>query len=239
MPELDRNEESINPLKSKGEVMTFTPTNAEVYYGISKGYHEMFHDALKEMKFMIGDKPAYDVLSHTNEENGKYFYYEQIQRQAMMICIVFQAFAIEAFVNLVAVDLYEEDEFFGTKFEKEGTIEKIKIIFKDKLNDRFSMHIDIFNLVKKTFALRNGLAHFKSKKIDLLAMQENPDIYNPYSFIMEHYEKIDEVVTAYPKFKALVNGLIGHDVIEKQMSDLQDMIKFNINEMFRKSFGTQ
>ncbi len=216
--------------------MNFIPTNSEVYYGISKGYHEMFHSAIKEMKSIMGDTPSYDMLSHSSEQNNRYIYFEQIQRQSMMICIVFQAFAIEAHVNLIAVNLYDEKEFFGTNFEKKSTIEKIKIIFKDKLNDRFSEHTDIFNLVKKTFALRNGLAHFKSKKIDLLAMQEDPGLYNPYEFIHDYYDKIDEIVTTYPKFKTLVDGLIGNDIMKNQMKNLDELLLFNIKEIFRKSF---
>lgn len=214
--------------------INFTPSNAEVYYSISKGYYELFHDALKEIKVMMGDKQSFDILSHSQEENNRFHYYEQIQRQVMMICIVFQAFAIEAYVNLIAVNLYEENEFFGTKFEKESTIEKAKIIFRDKFNDRFSSHTDIYNLVKKTFALRNGLAHFKSKKIDLLSMQEDLEFYNPHEFYYDYYEKIDEIVTAYPKFKTLVDGLVGHDIFEKQMKDVEEMLIYNIKEIKRK-----
>lgn len=214
--------------------MYFTPTNSEVYYGISKGYHEMFHEALKEMKALIGDKPGYDVLSHSEEENNKYLYFEQIQRQSMMICIVFQAFAIEAYVNLIAVNLYEESVFFG-KFEEMGTFKKINKIFSEKLNSDFKKHSDVYTLVDITFNLRDKLAHFKSKKINLLSMQEDSEIYDPYSFLMEHYEKIDEVVTAYPQFKAIVDGLIGHDVFESQMTNLKDMLAFNIQEIIRKT----
>ena len=216
--------------------MFFTPTNAEVYYSISKGYHEMFHDALKELQLLMGDKPSYDVLSHSQEENNRFFYYEQIQRQAMMICIVFQAFAIEAYVNLIAVNLYEENEFFGTKFEEKSTLGKINKIFSEKLRNDFKKHAEVYNHVDLTFDLRNKLAHFKSKKIDLMAMYDNPDIYNPYEFYYDFYEKIDDVVNSYPKFKVLVDGLVGHDVIDKQMSDIEEMLKFNIQEIIRKTF---
>jgi len=215
--------------------MHFKPTNSEVYYGISKGYHEMFHDALKEIQLLIGDKPSYDVLSHSQEDNNRFFYFEQIQRQAMMICIVFQAFAIEAYVNLIAVNLYEENEFFG-KFEEMGTLKKINKIFSEKLKSDFKKDKDIYNLVDITFDLRDKLAHFKSKKIDLHAMQEDPDIYNPYEFYTDFYEKIDNIVNTYPKFKVLVDGLVGHDVIDKQMNDIEEMLKFNIQEIIRKTF---
>ncbi len=52
--------------------MFFTPTNTEVYYGISKNYHEMFHDALKEINNMSGDKASYDLLSHSQDENNRF-----------------------------------------------------------------------------------------------------------------------------------------------------------------------
>lgn len=212
--------------------MFFTPTNSEVYYGISKSYHEMFHDAFKEMDAMRGNA-SYDMLSHSQEENNRFLYFEQIQRQAMMISIVFQAFAIEAYVNLIAVNLYEENDFFG-KFEEMGTMKKINKIFSEKLNSDFLKYTEIYDLVDITFDLRDKLAHFKSKRVNLLAMQEKPELYNPYESIMEYYEKIDEVITTYPKFKELVDGLVGHDIYDTQMSNLQELMKLNIQEIYKK-----
>jgi hypothetical protein len=214
--------------------MFFTPTNSEVYYGISKGYHEMFHDAFKEMKAMSGDKASYDILSLTSEEIKRYLNFEQIQRHAMMISIVFQAFAIEAYVNFIAVNLYEENEFFGG-FEKKATMGKINKIFSEKLRSDFTKNTEIYDLVHTTFDLRDKLAHFKSKRIDLRTIQDNPEIYNPYELSIEHYEKIDEVIMAYPKFKKLVDGLLGYDIYDKQMNNIQELISSNIQEIYRKS----
>ena len=213
--------------------MFFTPTNSEVYYGISKGYHEMFHDALKEMKSIMGDKLSYDMLSHSSDENEQFLYFEQIQRQAMMISIVFQAFAIEAYVNLIAVNLYDENEFFGN-FEEKGTIKKINKIFSEKLRSDFVKNKAIYDLVDTTFDLRDKLVHSKSKRINLMAIQENPENFNPFESLINHYEKIDEVITAYPKFKELVDSLVGYDIFDNQMNNLHELIKLNLQEIYKK-----
>lgn len=94
-----------------------------------------------------------------------------------------------------------ENEFFG-KFEGMGTMKKINKIFSEKLNNDFSKNKEISDLVVITFNLRDKLAHFKSKKVNLLAMQDNPELFNPYELIMEHYEKMDEVVTSILSLKS-------------------------------------
>ncbi len=152
-----------------------------------------------------------------------------------MISIVFQAFAIEAYVNLIAVNLYDENEFFG-RFEEMGTMKKIKKIFSEKLNSDFLKDKDIYDLVDITFDLRDKLVHFKSRRINLLEMQDNPELFDPYILIMEHYEKMDEVVNTYPKFKELVDGLVGHDIFDTQMNNLQELMNYNIQEIYKKLF---
>lgn len=216
--------------------MNFTPTNAEVYFGISISHYDIFHRAYNEIKEMIGNNESFDLLSHTEEEISKYYQLEQMQRQSMMICIVFQAFAIEAFVNLIAVNLYDESEFFGA-FEEMATMKKIKKIFSEKLKSDFLRNKEVYELVEKTFNLRDKLAHFKSKKIDLKALQDDPTSYDPFELLYDCYGNIDDSVKSYPKFKELVDSLIGHDIFEKQKNDLQEMMVFNIKEILRKAFG--
>jgi hypothetical protein len=214
--------------------MNFTPTNSEVYYGISLNNYQMFHDAYKEITTMTNGHHSFDVLSHTKEENEKFIWYEQVQRQAMMICIVFQAFAIEAFVNFIAVNLYEEEYFFG-QFEIMKTQKKINKIFSEKLKNDFAKHDEVKELVELSFDLRDKLAHFKSKRINLEELQNDPESYNIFEYLFEHYNRIDEVINAYPKFKGLVNTILGYDIFDTQMNNLNELIATNIQDIFKKT----
>ncbi|MBM7562846.1 hypothetical protein [Fusibacter tunisiensis] len=221
--------------------MTFTPTHSEVYYGISIGYYNQFKEAYSEINKMSDGNGNVQMLDLSVDEQSKFYWLESLQRQALMICIVFQAFAIEAFVNMVAVNLYDEDEFFNN-FEKMGTEKKINKIFSEKLkSDYKSKHPEIKSLVDLAFNLRDSLAHHKSKKVDLVEMQKDPIGYgyHPYQDLMTHYDKIDDVVKAYEQFKLCVNTLLGYDIFEKQMEDLNKSLQFNINEIFRKGFGIE
>ena len=222
----------------KAVLMHFTPTNSEVYYGISYNNYLKFHDFTKELKLMCDKYNNFQVLDHTPDEVQNYHFLDSQCREALFITIVFQAFAIEAFVNLVAVNLYKEEEFFGV-FEKKSTTKKIRKIFGDKLNSSYDKFTKEKDLVDLTFMLRYQLAHYKSKNIDLEEMQSNPYSYNPYEDVIPIYDNIDEIIEAYPSFKALVYNELGYDLFKKQEENLMQSVEFNIKEMFKKGFGIE
>lgn len=216
--------------------MEYIPTYSEFYNSISLNYYGRFLNTFKELKKMANEQGYFDVLANSPENNAKYTQLFSINREALIIAVVFHAFAIEAYVNLIAAHLYKEEEFFGN-FERKSTQSKIRKIFSEKLSGDYNSHIEVKAKVDLLFTLRDRLVHFKSKKIDLEALQDDPMDYDPNEYLSDIYENIDEVMKSYELLKALLNSLIGYDVFNKQMDNLNQAMMWNIKEIYRKAFG--
>ncbi len=115
--------------------------------------------------------------------------------------IVFQALAIEAYVNLAGAYVLGESEFYSTH-ERKSTVDKLKIL-ANKLNGKFSDAL--LNKVKTLFYKRNCLVHQKPKKFIINVQTYN--YLNPAknfedieAFFQEQtiaYENIDEEINTY------------------------------------------
>jgi hypothetical protein len=215
--------------------MDFIPTHSEFYNSISENHYDLFLQTSEELQKMANKYGSYDFLSNTPEDNDRFSQLQSLQREALFISIVFQAFAIEAYTNLVATHLYKEEDFFGI-FEQMNTLKKIRKIFSEKLNKDFDSQEAVKEKIKKLFDLRDSLVHFKSRKLDLEHIQENPMNYNPYEYISSLYEGVDEVMKSFPLLKGLVNSLIGYDIYNQMMDDLSNLMQWNIQEMMKKTF---
>jgi len=213
--------------------MNYTLTNSESYNDISISHYETFKKMDSELFKLNEGNKSYDFLSHVISENEHYTYIYGLFQQSLMISIVFQAFAVEAFVNFVAVNLYEQDEFFG-KFDMMNTEKKIRKIFSEKLNSDFSKFEETEALIKILFELRDRLVHYKSKRINLETLHDSVNEYDPFEFMEVLYNNIDKVICAYKKMKELLFDLNGFDILTKQSNDLNNEIRKCFEEVAQK-----
>lgn len=215
--------------------MNFTPNNSDIYNGISVRNYKQFKIADIEIRKLSNKYGNFDLLSNTPENVEKYTLLYSRITETLFVSIVFQALAVEAYVNFIAVNLYGENDFFGS-FEMKGTEAKLRKIFSEKIRSDFLKDVDISNKVKELFDLRDEIVHFKSKQVDLGAMEQNPDIYNPFEFIDRHYNGIENIIDTYEALKTLITKLHGVDITVEQSSALQEALAKQISEMFGKLF---
>jgi len=228
--------------------MKYIQSNADFYYGQSIHYYEKYKCKLSELS-AFSDNKTYKVIK-TLEDELKYKDLFHDSREYLYISIVFNAFAIEAFINLVGVTVFGNDVFFS-EIERKNTFPKIRSIFHE-LKDDFDKHTEEKELIELAFDLRHKLAHSKSKQLDLIDIQNDiyhkfspenlgkytyEDIFDPLEELNWLAGNVEAAMSAYPNFKELVNKTLGYDIFEKQAENLQRSIDYNIQEMFKKGLG--
>ena len=214
--------------------MYFIPTMCEVYNEISLSFYERFKVSDNEINLLTDGNKTFDVLSHTKEEVAKYNSLYKDMNEFLYCSIIFQAFAIEAYVNFIGVNKLDEKEFFE-KHERKNTIAKLRLILNRAYNQNLDIRKEILTDINKLFDFRDHLVHFKSKRVELsIAAMEN---YNPYEFLAELYSEVDVLILTFNKLRTLVNSFEGRDLIDCQAILLLSEMERNIKEMIRKSFG--
>lgn len=214
--------------------MNITPSNSEIYYEISVIHYQIYLQLFNDLRNLTVDDVPFDFLTHTPDENEKYKRTWRQQYQSLIVSIVFQAFAVEAFVNFVGESLYDEGYFFG-KFEKMKTSCKINKIFSEKLNSDFSKFGDVKESVDKVFHLRDDLAHFKTTRINIEDLKQSPEKLNPIGYVDELYESIEMVKSAYPSFKKIINTLLGYDILDRQKQDNEKKVLETITDVINEA----
>lgn len=226
--------------------MKYCQSNAEFYYSLSVQYYERF----KKISLEINEfaKAKRYVSIDTNEDQINYSYLLKEYSEYLYISIVFNAFAIEAFINLIGVTVYGNDEFFSG-IERKNTFPKVRLIFH-KLNEDFDKYTEEKELLELAFEIRNKLVHSKGEEIDLIVMQNDiyekfspenlgkfgiDDIYDPLDELNWLSSKIDSSMEAYPKFKALVSQVLGYDIFEKHTENLFKAFELNLQNMIKKT----
>ncbi len=225
--------------------MKYSQSNAEIYYGLSIHYYENYKNKLSEL-YAFADNKSYKVIK-TPEDEMKYKVLFHDSREYLYISIVFNAFAIEAFINLVGVTVFGNEVFFS-EIERKNTFPKIRLIFHE-LKDDFDKHTEVKELIELAFDLRHKLAHSKSKQLDLIDIQNDiyhkfspenlgkytyEDIFDPFEELNWLANNVDTSLVAYQKFKELTNKILGYDIFAKQAESLQRSIDYNVQEMIKK-----
>ena len=88
------------------ETKTF-PMLCETYNKISQQAYEEYTESIIYLKSL--GCAYWDFLEHTEEENAKYMSAMQDRERSALTAIVFQALAIESFVNLLGVQRIGEE----------------------------------------------------------------------------------------------------------------------------------
>ena len=117
------------------ETKTF-PMLCETYNKISQQAYEEYTESIIYLKSL--GCAYWDFLEHTEEENAKYMSAMQDRERSALTAIVFQALAIESFVNLLGVQRIGEEVYYS-EYETKGstTLEKLKKICKEFLKNLY------------------------------------------------------------------------------------------------------
>ena len=174
------------------------------------------------------------TLSHSAEENCKYDKYSHIVRRNSIAAIVFQALAIESYINLYGT--YNLGKKFDKECERKPTLKKLCSLCKEVTEKDFPTNEDLYKSLKLLFEKRDALVHYKAHTIDSKAstMSEFEDYL--YKHIVYAFSNIDKFILLYDKLKNKLKELEGieYDIIEEQkiMASkefslaIEDMLKF-------------
>ena len=145
--------------------MDVYPMLCENYNGMSQSFYAQYKDAERYLKSMKCDD--WDILSPATDETEKYVTAQSMRLHSAIAAIVFQALAVEAFVNLYGAQKVG-DEAFYSKYDFKGatTLSKLKAICKhgrgvedlslDERRNLYKHFEDVYLAVRSLCKDRNG-----------------------------------------------------------------------------------
>lgn len=215
---------------------------SEIYSNMSDSFYSQYIETGERLKEMGQGRKSWDMLSHTKEENDIYKgLYAALPRCAISATI-FQALAVEAYVNFYGLEKLGENAFIG-KLDWKPIIEKISAILKEKVNKNYPKDSDVCIDLKKLFENRHKLVHCKSKpitiestEIHLVKSQMNEFTKSMNEQLWFVYEDIEKLMTVYTRLKEQIAQLDGTnlDLAKLQQQKQHDFINEQIATIIGK-----
>lgn len=176
----------------------------EQYNDIAQSFFQQYKD-LRDEQASLG-KPI-DYFEKPNEAEHQTFLSIGILRTAIG-AVVFEAFAIESYVNFWGASLLGDSQFYekyesGKKGQKYSTIEKIKLICKDDFQSPYPTGGTHFSNLKALFSKRDRLAHNKPKghKIELIENALHSEFESADKEISFVFDNLETDMTMYSELK--------------------------------------
>jgi hypothetical protein len=217
--------------------MEASTNNSELFNSIAQTAYSTYQTSRNDLKQLCGDT-NFDMLERSQQEISRYFELSTGVQSNAVLCIVFLALSVEAFINFYGVKRLG-DKSFNDHYERISTLDKIVIITKVSTGKDFPKDNNLFGQLKRLFRLRNMLVHAKSQTIDFYNDNNAQFEKKAFSEINEVYDNIDSLIRVYTDLKEMIMKLEGKelDVISEQGLDLVNEIIYNVDEMIRKSLG--
>lgn len=220
--------------------MNFTFSLCDYFYSMSIEHYNIYIDSKKKTNDLSNNNNYYDVLSHSPEENLLFQQYYYKGHSSAIASIVFQAFAVESFINYYGSKKLGKN-MFHDHYDRIGIIDKIIIIPKIATGKDFPKGEKVFELIKKLFSKRDKLVHHKGKEINFGDCNE--DIFQS---IMHHniefiFEDIENIVNTYPLFIKTLAKLEGKeiDLYSEQQAELEKEFQKTLIDTFKQIFQTE
>lgn len=214
--------------------MKTLPMLCETYNEISQQALIEYKEAVTYLKsFRL---PYWDFLDHTEEENEKYMCAMQQREKSAITAIVFQALAVEAFVNLFGAQRIGEDIYYS-EYESKGstTLGKLKKICKDFLKKTYPTDDKAYSRLHSLLNKRDSIVHTKPRAVSI---DGEPVAYEEFMSQTEYiYKNICEELESYEKLKRTMAVLEDKeiDLIQENQQEIVNELSDNINEMFYKA----
>ena len=195
---------------------------AEYYESMCDRYASMAEDYYRQSK-ELGNMPSLKeyLLPEATEAYVQHLANIETKTRLTISAIIFQALAIEAYVNLFGVYVVGERRFFSEyeppKYKRQkgdkplNTIDKLKKICKDEFHQHFpEQHAD---RIRKLFATRDKLVHSKPK----------PHVIIRKTFDYEQLEKnYEEMASIADEMTFFFDGIDDHMELYRMLqTDIQ------------------
>lgn len=130
--------------------MNYTFSMCEYFYSMSRDQYDMYIKSRNDLNEVAGYSECFDVLSHSSAKIQEFNLLHFKTNSAAIATIVFQALAVEAYINFYGV-IKLGDNMFNSHYERISIADKIVILSKVATGRDFPKGNNIFNLIKKLF----------------------------------------------------------------------------------------
>lgn len=171
----------------------FLVSNIDKYRRTSRRNYLKYHEVLKKIDELYGMSGKWLLGNDFNEMSHELF----DQRYTHQVtAIVFQAMAVEAFINEYTYLRLGKSYF--ESIDKLSALDKILIGCKMITGKDFPKDRKAYYLLKTIIKLRNDLVHYKAKKIDLgdeiktISDKEFVDVMDAYDELVKELDLLDD-----------------------------------------------
>lgn len=216
--------------------MNLYPILCENYNEISRTFYDKYKAGIEKYR---DSGCIWDFNEHTPEENYDYRKTRRDTYNSALGAIVFQAIAVEAFVNLFGAYRLG-DEVFYSDIEKTGatTSDKLKNIYRRLYGGNYPTNTVEYNRLMSLLNKRNRIVHTKPKA---LSMQDE-EITPNYGVFMEQvdfiFSNIDDEMKSYETLKRTIRELENKecDLIHEIDKEIEQALKEGITSMINSVF---
>lgn len=191
-----------NDAKDKIDYVSFH----DYYYKCSIENYNLYKIANTEHRELTEGIKCWDILSHTKEENAKYFSSWSDKQYYAILSIIFQALSVEAWINYYGAKTFGIDKY-NREYEKLPTSEKYLAIYKEVKHKDFPKGKKEYNNLKLLFRLRDRLVHSKAYMINMRGGSDQ-DFFDSLNELFggrnnNIFTKIDNVMCTYNQLVTL------------------------------------
>ena len=171
----------------------FLLSNEDKYRRTSKRNYRKYHVILKKIDELYDDPNKY-LLGKDFDEISSELFDQRFTCQTT--AIVFQAMAVEAFINEYIYKRLGKSYF--ESIDKLSPLDKILIACKMITGKDFPKDRQAYALLKQIIKLRNDLVHFKAKEIDIgehiktIEDTEFESVMNTYDELVKELDSLDD-----------------------------------------------
>nr|DAQ09643.1 MAG TPA: hypothetical protein [Caudoviricetes sp.] len=168
-----------------------------IFRSASKRNYNKYKTVYKMEKELLLGSNLFLLGKDLDEMLSEYYNQEESHRMAF---IVFQAMAIEAFLNEYIY--VRVGKLYFNSMDKLSPIDKLLVACKLITGKDFPRNSRAFELLKKTVKYRNRLVHYKVKEIDIqkladeLLKKEKGDLEKDMEDISTTYDKLVETLNS-------------------------------------------
>lgn len=197
---------------------------ASVYSGLSENGFQVYLESDKE-RFQLDVERNFNIGKYSREERLKYKTLMSYRLAGALNTIVFQALAVETYINWYCYTIFGREEFYVAERKKrQSTIYKFKKILR-----HYKIGVEAFgqyDILQKLFEKRDQLVHYKPTGLDDNELDIGEILQHYQQQIGFIYENISEIAGIYDiltKFISIIDGT-GITLSEEETKRQQDVL---------------
>ena len=204
-----------------------------MYFTLCEDFENM---AQEHYRVYCEAKQEYDQSIHSNVSSSNILPAKKMLWAACS-AVVFEAIAIEAYVNLLGSYLMGDRYIEQDRCKKQPTLDKLRMLCKDEIKKLYPAN-HMYEIMRNLFIKRDRIVHtkpcphtFEIKPFNYTDIESN---YSDYisAFSKEIgflYEGLKEQMQSYSVLVQNINALLGKNMLE----EIRDAPKNNMESMFR------